>query len=49
MKFSHIEPDMPDFLEDYPASVAIPTITYDCTKPSDNGVFTRTQFPLHLS
>ena len=40
---------MPDFLEDYPGSVAIPTITVEWTKPSGNGVFTRTQFPFDLS
>ena len=49
MQFSHLEPDMPDFLENYPGSVAIPTITDEWTKPSGNGVFTRTQFPLNLS
>ena len=27
MQFSHLDPDMPDFLEDYPGSVAIPNIT----------------------
>ena len=27
VKFSHLEPDMPDFIENYPRSVDIPTIT----------------------
>ena len=27
LQFSHLDPDMPDFLEDYPGSVAIQTIT----------------------
>ena len=49
VQFSHLEPDMPAFLEDYPGSFAIPTITAECTKPGGNGVFTRTQFPLNLS
>ena len=49
MQFSHLEPDMPAFLENYPGSVAIPTITDEWTKSSDNGVFTRTQLPLNLS
>ena len=49
VQFSHLEPDMPAFLEDYPESVAIPTITAEWTKPSGNGVFTRTHFPLNLS
>ena len=49
MQFSHLEPDMPAFIEDYPGSVAIPTITSGWTKPSDNGVCTRTQLPLNLS
>ena len=40
---------MPDFIKYYPASVAFPTITTEWTKPSGNGVFTRTQFPLNLS
>ena len=46
---SHLELDMPDFLEYYPRSVAIPTITAEWTKPSGNGVFKRTHFPLNLS
>ena len=37
------------FLEYYTGSVAIPTITAEWTKPSGNGVFTCTQFPLNLS
>ena len=49
VQFSHLEPDMPDFPEDYPGSVAIPTTTDKWTKNSGNGVFTRTQFPLNLS
>ena len=40
---------MPDFLEDYPGSVAIPNITAEWKKPSGNGVFPRKQFPLKLS
>ena len=39
VQFSHLEPDMPDFLEDYPGSVAIPDITAEWTKHSGNGVF----------
>ena len=27
VQFSHLEPDTPDYLEDYPGSVAIPNIT----------------------
>ena len=27
VQFSHLEPDMPAFIEDYPGSVAIPNIT----------------------
>ena len=49
VQFSHLEPDMPAFLEDYPESVAITTITAEWTKPSDNRVFTRIHFPLNLS
>ena len=49
VQFSHLEPDMLAFLGDYPGSVAIPTITSEWEKPSDNEVFTRTQFPLNLS
>ena len=49
MQFSHLEPDMPAFLEDYPESVAIPIITAEWEKPSGNGIFTRTKFPLNLS
>ena len=49
MKFSHIEPYMPDFLEDYPGSVSIPTITAGWEKPSGNGLFSGTQSPLNLS
>ena len=48
-KFSYLDPDMPDFLEDYPGSVDIPTITDEWEKPGGNGVFTRTQLPLNLS
>ena len=49
VKFSHLDPDMPGFIEDYPESVAIPTITSEWKKPSGNGVLTRTQLPLNLS
>ena len=49
VQFSHLEPDMTAFLEYYPGSVAIPTITAEWKKPSGNGVFTRTQLPLNLS
>ena len=49
MQFSHLDPDMPDFLEDYPGSVSIPTITAELIKPSGNGVFKRMKFPLNLS
>ena len=49
VQFSHLEPDMPAFISNYPGIVAIPTITSECTKPIGNGVFTRTQFPLNLS
>ena len=49
VQFSHLEPDMPDFLEDYPGSVSIPTITAELIKPSGNGVFKRMKFPLNLS
>ena len=42
VQFSHLEPYMPAFLEDYPGSVDIPTITSEWKKSSDNGVFTRT-------
>ena len=49
LQFGHIEPDMPDFLEDFPVIVAITTITAEWIKPSNNGVFTSTQFPLNLS
>ena len=40
---------MPNFLEDYPVSVAITTITYEWEKHSANGVIKRTQLPLNLS
>ena len=49
VQFSHLETDMPDFLEDYPGSVDIPTITDECKKTSGNGVFTHTQLPLNVS
>ena len=49
VQFSHLEPDMPAFLEDYPGSVAIATITAEWTKPSGNVVFTCTKSPLNLS
>ena len=48
VQFSQLEPDMPDFLEDYPGSVSIPTITAECKKPSSNGLYTHTKFPLNL-
>ena len=48
VKFSHLERYMPAFLEYYPGSVAIPTITAERTNPCGNGVFTCTQFPLNL-
>ena len=48
MQFSHLEPDMPAFLEDYPVSVDILTINAEWEKPSVSGVFTRTHFPLDL-
>ena len=46
VQFSHLEPEMPTLIEYYPGIFAIPTITDEWTKPSDNGFFTRTQFPL---
>ena len=49
MQFRHIDSDMPDFLEYYTGSVAIPNINAEWKKPSGNGVFTHTQFPLNLS
>ena len=49
MKFSHLEPGMPAFLEDYPGSVAITTITSEWTRPSVNRFFAFTKFPLNLS
>ena len=49
VQFSHLEPDIPAFLEDYTVSVTIPTITAEWKKPNGNVVFTRTQFPLNLS
>ena len=49
VQLNQLETDMPAFLEDYPGSVAIPTITYEWEKPSGDGVFTRTKFPLNLS
>ena len=49
VKFSQLELDMPYFLEDYPGSVSIPTITDGWEKPIDYGVFTRMQFALNLS
>ena len=39
VQLSHLKTDMPDFLEDYPGSVAIPDITAEWTKHSGNGVF----------
>ena len=48
MQFSHIDPGMHAFLEDYPGIFAIPTITAEWKKPSDNGVFTRMQFFLNI-
>ena len=49
VKFSHLDPDMPGFIEDYPESVAIPTITSEWEKPSGNGVFKCMQLHLNLS
>ena len=49
VQFSHLELDMPDFLEYYPVSVAIPTITAGWEKTIVNGVFTCTQLPFNLS
>ena len=49
VQFIHLDTGVPDFLEDYPGSVSIPTITSEWEKPSGNGVFTRMQFPLDLS
>ena len=49
MQFSHLEPDMPAFLEDYPGSVAIKTLASEWKKTSGNGLFTSTQSPLDLS
>ena len=43
VKSSHLDLDMPYFLEYYPGSVTIPTITAKWIKPSGNGVFTVTQ------
>ena len=45
VQFCHLEPDMPDFLEDCP----VITIPAGRENPSCNRVFTRTQFPLNLS
>ena len=49
VQFIHLDPYMPAFVEVYPGSVDIPTITAEWEKPSGNGVFTCTQFPLNLS
>ena len=49
VQLSQLETDMPAFIEDYPGSVDIPTITDDWTKPSGDRVFTRTKTPLNLS
>ena len=49
MQFSHLDPEMPDFLEDYPGIVDIPNITAEWKKPSDNRVFSGTQLPFNLS
>ena len=49
VQFIHLDIGVPDFLEDYPGSVSIPTITAGWEKPGGNGVFTRTQLPLNLS
>ena len=48
MQFSHLVLDMPDFIEDYPGTVDIPTVIAEWKKTSDNGFFTCTQFPLNL-
>ena len=47
VQFIHIDPYMPGFLEDYPGRVDIPTITYEWTKPSGNGVFKYTDNVFH--
>ena len=49
VQFIHLDQDMADFLEYYPGSVTIPTITAKWIKPSGNGVFTGTQLSLNLS
>ena len=49
VQFSHLEAEIPTLIEDYPGIVAIPTITSEWKKPSGNGVFIHTQFPLNLS
>ena len=36
VQFSHLESDIPAFLEDYPGIFAIQTITAEWTKPSGN-------------
>ena len=36
VKLIHLEPDMPAFIEYYPGSVSIPTISSEWTKPSGN-------------
>ena len=49
VKSSHLDLDMPYFLEYYPGSVSIPNITAEWKKPSDNGAFKRRQLTLNLS
>ena len=49
VQFSHLDPDMSDFLGYYPGSVSITTITDEWGKISGNGVFTCTHFPLNFS
>ena len=49
VQFSHLDPDIPDFIENSPESVAITNITAEWKKHIGNGVFTHTQFPLNLS
>ena len=49
VQFSHLETDMPAFLEDYPGIVAITNIITEWGKPSGNGSFTCTQLPLNLN
>ena len=49
VQFIYLDPDMPDFLEDYPVSVSIKNITSEWTKTIGNGLLTHTQLTLNLS